>query len=801
MSGFRRRIPSLGQFLFCILYVVTVIIFSIPMSKKADADSIIYKDVATASTGTGTSTSLTINMPTATISGDVMIASLGSASADATFTSSGWTSIIRTNNTTLVTVQSFYKVAGASEAGPYTFDTGTSGSRLAGAITTYRGVSNASPVDLSGGGSTGTGTANVLAGTITTTVSRTRVIGAFAIDDANPRTYTFSSPNTTMTERADVSSSHAVISDVSVAMGDISQAAAGATGNQTAVASGTGRWAGHQIALKPDGTTHMMLLWDGTGSAPTGWSFVTEFDGKFIRGDEPANFGATGGTATHNHTSTASITGITNNNPLLAGIGTAVSSNNHTHTTPTVTFDAANNSPAHRTLRLIRYDAGIPNIIPANAISIFDSSPGIPSGWIEQTARRDLLIKINSTDTSCMTSTCGSDNHTHNINWTNLTAASGSANRLQITGTATATTTHTHTVNDSTSASASFLPPYVQPLIAKANTDIELTSIGLTAFFDGDPGGGWIDRSVSGQPFYQQFLRPAETYNGTSQGASTHNHGTSTHESLGNTGTGGNTTDLGSDIASDGHRHSLSVAASSTSNHVPEYFSIVVAEKVNFIQAQYAWYEDNDANLPTSRWGGLDTAHNSAILTLPAGSSGNDPPDLNKELRLRIQILANNNNLGVNEIQYRLQFKEGTDGNCTTGTWTDVGNNADSTIWKYATSSVGDGSTLSGGVGFSPVSNKMQRYVKSKSAGTNPNAVNVGERMEWDYHIMHNGALGATKYSFRLVEDVGGLLLSQYGDPTPDCPTLSTKPQPVNQLRHGNFFESDGSEKGFSWVD
>jgi hypothetical protein len=76
--------------------------------------------------------------------------------------------------------------------------------------------------------------------------------------------------------------------------------------------------------------------------------------------------------------------------------------------------------------------------------------------------------------------------------------------------------------------------------------------------------------------------------------------------------------------------------------------------------------------------------------------------------------------------------------------------------------------------------------------------------MEWDYDIMNNAAPPATQYRFRIVED-SGILLSQYGygspTVTPLCPTLTTKPYPENQLRHGNFFDNTETEKGFFWVN
>jgi hypothetical protein len=67
--------------------------------------------------------------------------------------------------------------------------------------------------------------------------------------------------------------------------------------------------------------------------------------------------------------------------------------------------------------------------------------------------------------------------------------------------------------------------------------------------------------------------------------------------------------------------------------------------------------------------------------------------------------------------------------------------------------------------------------------------------MEYDFYLQDNAARGATHYYFRILEN-NGTLLSEYDV----CPTLSTKPQTSQQLRHGLFF-IDGSIGAFSWAD
>jgi hypothetical protein len=128
--------------------------------------------------------------------------------------------------------------------------------------------------------------------------------------------------------------------------------------------------------------------------------------------------------------------------------------------------------------------------------------------------------------------------------------------------------------------------------------------------------------------------------------------------------------------------------------------------------------------------------------------------------------------------------------------------------WRFSPTGDTDGATLSGVVLTSSVT--PQVYSRTNPTAFNPNAVTAGSYMEYDFHLQHNAALGAQQYSFRLVEATG-TLLSEY----PSCPTLVTKPQTTNQMRHGNFFEArsrrstdpvspteyEGKEAGFSWAD
>ncbi len=204
----------------------------------------------------------------------------------------------------------------------------------------------------------------------------------------------------------------------------------------------------------------------------------------------------------------------------------------------------------------------------------------------------------------------------------------------------------------------------------------------------------------------------------------------------------------------------------------------------------YRFYVDSDSENVTDPWGNPDLAENTSLSVLPAT---NNPPGQGTELRIRIALTVNGSNLTANSRQFKLQYKVGTDGSCTTGTWTDVGVGGGGEIWRFASSSVTDGTTLTS-LKLS-VSDVLQVYAKSNPTALNPNSATVGQDIEYDFHIEHNGASDATQYSFRVVESDGTIL-----DSYSNCPTLTTRPGVANLMRHGNFF-GDQIERGFFWAD
>lgn len=207
-----------------------------------------------------------------------------------------------------------------------------------------------------------------------------------------------------------------------------------------------------------------------------------------------------------------------------------------------------------------------------------------------------------------------------------------------------------------------------------------------------------------------------------------------------------------------------------------------------FTQNAYRWYfEDTDLTNPTDPWSegsGVDLAENTAITITP---STYDPPDETQKLRLRINFTVNTTDLAATSQQFDLQYKAGTDGSCTTGSWTDVGD----TVWGFATSGVTDGADITGVLASTDVD---EEYAKSNPTQTNHNSATATQQIEYDFHIVGGSTTAsATQYSFRARESDDTVF-----DAYTNCPTLTTEPGLGDFLRHGGSF-ADDVEQGYSW--
>lgn len=197
--------------------------------------------------------SLSINVPAGTVAGDVMIAAIAVRPSSVLITPpSGWSAQTATvqNAGNTSRQQIFYRVATGGEPASYTWLFDALHIGAAGAIVSYSGVDPSAPIDAFAGNSTPQGADTQLqhrALSTTTTVADAMVVSTHAFGSS--ATWTSVGVN----ERADIASQAVPnAAGISLAIYDVTQAAAGATGDRVATASGNGdTGTAHFIALRP----------------------------------------------------------------------------------------------------------------------------------------------------------------------------------------------------------------------------------------------------------------------------------------------------------------------------------------------------------------------------------------------------------------------------------------------------------------------------------------------------------------------------------------------------------------------
>ncbi|MGH9010154.1 MAG: metallophosphoesterase family protein, partial [Acidimicrobiia bacterium] len=203
--------------------------------------------IGDASSGSSSSrNSITISRPSGTQAGQVMVASIVSNDDSPGFTApAGWTLVRQDTIVDSLRQNVYYKVAGSSEPGSYTW-TLSSYRRVAGGITTYAGVNTADPIDAHAGQTNPSGT-SITAPSITTTVAGTQLVHLAALNAEGDI-----SPPAGMTERWEADSPNfSSTRDALAATADIPFAGPGPTGTRVASATSPGPSIAVLLALRP----------------------------------------------------------------------------------------------------------------------------------------------------------------------------------------------------------------------------------------------------------------------------------------------------------------------------------------------------------------------------------------------------------------------------------------------------------------------------------------------------------------------------------------------------------------------
>lgn len=319
------------------------------------------------------------------------------------------------------------------------------------------------------------------------------------------------------------------------------------------------------------GMVNLILFWDGA-SIPSGWTCISDDAGepfyyRFPMGG--STYGSTGGTETHTHSSTSSCGGPSATLQRNSGSAVTTATSTHTHT-PTVTVATENHLPPYYDLKVIRYNSGIPSILPAGVIALFPST-SLPPGWSLYTAADNRFLR-GAPSAGGMG---GNPTHTHSVSVSTGGPSStvGLATDPCDDSTAYPTSTHTHTGSGTTS-SATNLPPYITVVLGKAGSDTPIPG-GMIGMFDGIPSGNWTVLPSFNGRFPMENLTAGY---GVTGGSSTHNHSDLSIT----TGTGATASanlDAGTAVtfASGTHTHTVTVSFTESS-HLPPYVTVIFAQ-------------------------------------------------------------------------------------------------------------------------------------------------------------------------------------------------------------------------------
>ena len=510
-----------------------------------------------------------------------------------------------------------------------------------------------------------------------------------------------------------------------------------------------------QWQIAADQVANLILLWDpADGTIPTDWTCIScsggqDFYQKFIRGN--SSYGSPSGSSQHIHSTPGPFTsssttsfGGGNSSPKTYYPPLAA----HTHTATVNTSGlTGSNIPDYRNLKVIRYDYGIPENLPANIIAIFDATP--PVGWATSTYNDNKYIQGENT-----AGTGGSNSHTQTVtlNSPTNTAAAGSTSVKSGTSLYVGAADHSHPItsvsNTCTSGSGNNEPPYMTVILAKKNNTGSIPSNMIAMFDSTPPATNWTVNSGSSQAFYQRFFKPTGSY-GSSSDTSSHGHTSCTISvTTDDPGTTVRIGTTGSSFGSQTHTHTFSATITfDTVSHLPSYNNAIFAKAgssptPNLQQIHYHWRnDDNDeANASSATSGNEDTTYDTFLYT--------------NNKRIRIEI-SNEGTAAAENMQFRLEYGLKTTSNCgDISSWVDVG--AIGGDWDmYNTGNLTDGNntndiaTSTGGVSNANLTFKTSNLaVKDEYSQVATTTLSYEDFIEMEFSIKPSTSSGT--YCFRI---------------------------------------------------
>ena len=233
-------------------------------------------------------------------------------------------------------------------------------------------------------------------------------------------------------------------------------------------------------------------------------------------------------------------------------------------------------------------------------------------------------------------------------------------------------------------------------------------------------------------------------------------------------------------VSVDSEETNLSGAVQARKNQVVDAFTYTIGaeeenEDAQYEQQNYRWYENNDTLTPTDAW-----PTETGTVGEGEAISGQGAVNPGEEIRLRMNLLANNGTGTVGSTAFTLEYAEAATCSAVPDEdWRALGD-AGSTTAAFAGSNVtpGDGATLpSVLLSDSDVPGSFEEQNNSASL---PNEVAKGEAVELDWSITSvSGAVSAnSEYCFRVIRSTGLPVTTYTSYPQlltagpPEAPTL-----------------------------
>ncbi|MCP3682408.1 MAG: DUF2341 domain-containing protein [bacterium] len=332
------------------------------------------------------------------------------------------------------------------------------------------------------------------------------------------------------------------------------------------------------LAIDPPFEGGFMIFFEASEATPDGWTCVSctsgdPFYNTYIRGND--TYGNTGGTMHHTHTMSmtdmqAPATVIRNAGGQNKGGPT------HTHAMHSPSVSTTMNTPQSRALKVIVYDNGIPDTVPAGAIAIFNTST-LPEGWTRYSDQDDYFLFGNGS-----AATFGSNNEAHSFSASFSATTSYAA--CSWWGNQCSNPNHLHTVSGTTSIEDR-RPPYLGVVLAEADIETIIPGApnGMIAMFNVTPSSTtWDVLSDEDEDFSGRFLYGTDSY-GDMGGSDYHPHDDTDHTTSSGTLLNPGCLAAGSrSVAARPHTHQVTMHfTTEEAKYLPPFIDVIFAAAID----------------------------------------------------------------------------------------------------------------------------------------------------------------------------------------------------------------------------